>query len=74
MKKRLMFTMIGLVILIAVIVAVKALQIGAMIDQGKNFVPPPQTVTSTVADRFVGDCLNAVGTLVAVQAVAAELW
>jgi membrane fusion protein (multidrug efflux system) len=47
MKKRLILTIIGLVILIAALGAVKALQIGAMINQGKNFVPPPETVTST---------------------------
>jgi membrane fusion protein (multidrug efflux system) len=47
-----------------------------MIDQGKNFVPPPQTVTSTVAEVDSWEnALTAVGTLVAVQGVtvAAEL-
>jgi membrane fusion protein, multidrug efflux system len=76
MKKRLILTTIGLVILIAVLAAVKALQIGAMIDQGKMFVPPPETVTSTEvrADSWE-TTLTAVGTLNAVQGVtvAAEL-
>ena len=76
MKKRLILTVIGLVILIVILVAVKALQIGAMVDQGKKFVPPPETVTSAVvkADSWE-TALTAVGTLNAVQGVtiAAEL-
>ncbi len=76
MKKRLILALIGLVILIVILVAVKALQIGAMVDQGKKFVPPPETVTSTVvkADSWE-TALTAVGTLNAVQGVtiAAEL-
>jgi membrane fusion protein (multidrug efflux system) len=76
MKKRLILTVISLVIVIAILVAVKALQIGAMIDQGKNFAPPPETVTSTLvkADSWE-TTLTAVGTLNAVQGVtvAAEL-
>jgi membrane fusion protein (multidrug efflux system) len=76
MKKRFLITIIGLIILVAVIVAVKALQIGAMIDQGKNFVPPPQTVTSAVVKVDSWEtALTAVSTLIAVQGVtiAAEL-
>ena len=76
MKKRLILTVIGLAVLIAILVAVKALQIGAMIDQGKKFVPPSETVTSAVvkADSWE-TALTAVGTLNAVQGVtiAAEL-
>jgi membrane fusion protein (multidrug efflux system) len=76
MKKRLILTVIGLVVLIVILVAVKAMQIGAMIDQGKKFVPPPETVTSTLvkADSWE-TALTAVGTLNAVQGVtvAADL-
>jgi membrane fusion protein (multidrug efflux system) len=76
MKKRLILTIVGLAVLIAILVAVKALQIGAMIDQGKKFVPPSETVTSAVvkADSWE-TALTAVGTLNAVQGVtiAAEL-
>ena len=46
MKKRLIVTMLALVLLVAVLAAVKTMQIGAMIDQGKKFVPPPETVTA----------------------------
>lgn len=76
MKKLIIFTLMGLAILIAVLGAVKAMQIRAMINQGKKFVPPPETVTSAIvkADSWETS-LNAVGTLNAVQGVtiAAEL-
>jgi len=76
MKKHLIFTVIGLVTVIVILVAVKALQIGAMIDQGKKFVPPPETVTAAAvrADSWEA-ALTAVGTLNAVQGVtlAADL-
>jgi membrane fusion protein (multidrug efflux system) len=52
------------------------MQIGAMIDQGKQFVPPPETVTSTAVRTDSWETsLTAVGTLNAVQGVtvAAEL-
>src|SRR5512143_897641 len=76
MKKRLIFTVIGLAILIVILVAVKALQIGAMVNQGKKFVPPPETVTSAVVKAESWEtALTAVGSMNAVQGVtvAAEL-
>lgn len=76
MKKRILITFICLVCLVAGLGAVKALQIGAMIDRGKNFVPPPETVTSaTVKTDTWKTALTAVGTLTAVEGVtvAAEL-
>ena len=76
MKKRIIFSVLGLVIIIAILGAVKALQIVAMIDQGKKFVPPPETVTTATARAESWDtALTAVGTLTAVQgvSVAAEL-
>jgi membrane fusion protein (multidrug efflux system) len=75
-KKRIILVLAGLVILIVILGTIKALQIGAMIDQGKKFVPPPETVTSAAvkADSWE-TALTAVGTLNAVQGVtvAAEL-
>jgi membrane fusion protein (multidrug efflux system) len=76
MKKILILTIVGLVILIAVLVAVKGLQIGAMTGQAKNFVPPPETVTSAVVKAESWEtALTSVGTLNAVRGVtvAAEL-
>jgi membrane fusion protein (multidrug efflux system) len=76
MKKRILLAILGMAILIAMLSAIKALQIRAMIDQGKKFVPPPETVTTAVAKTESWEtALTAVGTLTAVQGVtvAAEL-
>src|SRR3990172_5500076 len=76
MKKRILFVVIGLVILIGALSAVKALQIRAMIAQAANAVPPPETVTTAAARAESWEAtLTAVGSLTAVQGVtvAAEL-
>jgi membrane fusion protein (multidrug efflux system) len=76
MKKRIVLTILGLVVLIALIAGVKTMQIRAMIDQGKKFVPPPETVTTAgVRAESWETALTAIGTLTAVQGVtvAAEL-
>jgi membrane fusion protein (multidrug efflux system) len=76
MKKHLILSIIGLVILIAILVGIKGLQIGAMTDQGKKFVPPAETVTSAVVKAESWEtALTSVGTLNAVQGVtvSAEL-
>jgi len=76
MKKRVMFAIIGLLVVIAALAGVKAMQIHAMIDQGKKFVPPPETVTSALVKADTWEtALTAVGTLNAVQGVtvAAEM-
>ncbi|MBI5100666.1 MAG: efflux RND transporter periplasmic adaptor subunit [Nitrospirae bacterium] len=76
MKKRIILTLACLIILIAIIGGVKALQIRAMIDQGKKFSLPPETVTSSPVKADSWDTsLSAVGTLNAVQGVtvAAEM-
>ena len=76
MKKRIIVAVIALLILIAVLAAVKAMQIRAMIRQGEQTVPPPETVTTAMARAESWEtALTAVGTLTAVQGVtvAAEL-
>lgn len=76
MKKRILFAILGMAILIAGLAVIKVLQIRAMIDQGKKFVPPPEAVTIAVAKTESWEtALTAVGTLTAVQGVnvAAEL-
>jgi membrane fusion protein (multidrug efflux system) len=76
MKKRILFALLGLVIVIGVLAAVKTLQIRAMIEQGKKAVLPPDTVTTAVARAESWETsLSAVGSLTAVQGVtvAAEL-
>ncbi len=76
MKKRILLALLGLAIVIGVLAAVKALQIRAMIAQGKERVPPPETVTTAVATaESWPTSLTAVGSLTAVQGVtvASEL-
>ena len=76
MKKRIIITIIGLILLIAALAAVKALQIGTMIDQGKKYAPPAETVTTAVVSSESWETtLTAVGSLIAVQGVivSAEL-
>jgi len=69
-KKRIIYAIVLLLIVIAVLAGVKALQIRAMIETGKKFVPPAETVTSTVVRSDAWDSsLSAVGTLNAVQGV-----
>lgn len=76
MKKRLLFVVIGLLLLIAILAGIKFLQINTMITQGKEHVPPPEIVTAASArSESWATSLSAVGTLTAVQGVtvAAEL-
>lgn len=70
MKKQIVFTIIGLVILVGFLAGTKGLQIGAMMAQGKQFVPPPETVTSSTVKADAWESrLTAVGSLDAVQGV-----
>ena len=76
MKKRIFFAILGLVVVIAVLGGIKAMQIMAMIKTGKAYVPPPESVTYIQTGSAVWSTdLTAVGTLTAVQGVtvAAEL-
>jgi membrane fusion protein (multidrug efflux system) len=76
MTKRIILTIVGLIVLIGVIAGIKALQIRKMIEQGAQFVPHPETVTSAeVRSESWETLLSAVGSLEAVQGVtvAAEL-
>lgn len=76
MKKRIIFAILGVILISAVLAGIKALQIRAMIESGKRFVPPPETVTTA---KVTGDTwetsLGSVGSLTAVQGVtvSAEL-
>lgn len=70
MKKKIALTLLGIVVLFAVIGGIKALQIKAMIDQGKTMVPPPETVTTAVAEESLwAPVLSTVGNVTAVQGV-----
>jgi len=70
MKKPIIFTVIGLIVLVGVLGGIKYLQIGTMIAQGKQSGPPPETVTSATVVRDSWESLvTAVGSLDAVQGV-----
>ena len=70
MKKAIFFSIFGLIVLIGVLVGIKGLQIKRMIAQGEQFVPPPETVTTSVVQSAVWPSeLVAVGSLEAVQGV-----
>ena len=70
MKKSFLFAVVGLLLVFASLAAAKALQIDALIQHGKAFVPPPATVTAAeVKPALWSQDLLAVGTLSAVQGV-----
>jgi len=70
MKKRVVFTVAGLFVLIGVLGGIKGLQISRMIADGKQFVPPPETVTAfEVHIESWESLLASVGSLEAVQGV-----
>lgn len=76
MKKRVILTVLGLAVLVALLAGIKAMQIGAMVSQGKKFVPPPETVTTAaVVSQSWETALTSTGSLTAVQGVtiAAEM-
>lgn len=76
MLKKFILAVVILLILVGTLGGIKALQIGKMADQGKQFVPPPETVTtSKVRSEDWESVLTAVGSLKAVQGVtvAAEM-
>jgi membrane fusion protein (multidrug efflux system) len=60
----------GIVAVIVVLVGIKASQIGAMINAGKSFTMPPESVTSAKVEKVQWLASRAaVGTLVAVRSV-----
>ncbi|MDA8138941.1 MAG: efflux RND transporter periplasmic adaptor subunit, partial [Desulfobacteraceae bacterium] len=70
------FTVLGLLVLVALLGGIKGLQIRKMIAQGAQFVPPPETVTTAEAQNMEWESvLTAVGSLEAVHGimVTAEL-
>ena len=71
MKKRILFAVLGVLLVIAVLAGIKTLQIRSMIDSGKKFVPPPETVTTAaVKSESWETSLGSFGTLSAVQGVS----
>jgi membrane fusion protein, multidrug efflux system len=76
MKKKIFFTVLGILLLSGGIGGIKALQIKKMIDQGKAMTFPPEVVTAAEVQKSSWEStLSGVGSLTAVQGVtiAAEL-
>lgn len=70
MKKRIIFAVVGLLVIIGLLAGIKILQIRAMINQGKKAVLPAETVTaSAVRSETWETSLTATGSLTAVQGV-----
>jgi membrane fusion protein (multidrug efflux system) len=70
MKKRILYTMAGLIVVIGVFAGVKALQIGKMVAHGEQSMPPPLPVNTAVVHRESWQSLlTSVGSLEAVQGV-----
>ena len=76
MAKRIILTIIGLILLTGVLAGIKGLQIGRMIAAGASFAPPPEAVTSATAEMQTWEStLTSIGSLEAAQGtmVASEL-
>lgn len=70
MKKILVLSIIGLVVLVGILGGIKGLQINRMIAQGEQYVPPPATITTAAVESATWlSVLTAVGSLEAVQGV-----
>ncbi|MCY1014604.1 efflux RND transporter periplasmic adaptor subunit [Pyxidicoccus sp. MSG2] len=69
-RKRWVVGVLLLLGVVAVLVGIKAAQIGAMIDAGATFVPPPEAVTSAKVEAVEWQAArNAVGSVLAIQGV-----
>jgi membrane fusion protein (multidrug efflux system) len=74
--KRWLFTILGLILVVALLGGIKAGQIFTMVKAGESFSPPPESVaTAKVVQARWEASRSAIGTLVAVRAVtlSAEL-
>jgi membrane fusion protein, multidrug efflux system len=70
MIKKIIITVVGLLVVVGILGGIKGLQIEKMIAQGKQFSPPPEPVTTAVARKETWESLlTAVGSLEAVQGV-----
>ncbi len=70
MTKKIILTIVGLLLLVGTLAGLKLLQFQTMAAQGAKFVPPPETVTTAAVqmDRWQ-PTLSAIGSVAAVQGV-----
>jgi len=70
MKKKILFTILGVLVMIGILGGIKGLQINRMIATGSQSAPPPETVTTAVVRSESWESLiTSVGSLEAVQGV-----
>jgi membrane fusion protein, multidrug efflux system len=70
MKKRIIFTILGVLAIIGILGGIKSLQIDRMIAIGSQSTPPPETVTTAAVRSESWEALiSSVGSLEAVQGV-----
>lgn len=70
MKKRLVLTIVALLLVVGAIAGIKVLQIRRMIDSGKHYAPPPEPVTTArLRSETWETSLTAVGSFAAIQGV-----
>ena len=70
MKKKIVFAVIGVVVIVGALAGVKAMQFRALMKQGAEFVMPPETVSATEVKHATWESLlAAVGSVTAVQGV-----
>ena len=70
MKKRIAFSLLGLIVIIGSLVGVKALQIKDLIAAGESMSPPPTAITAIdVQNTDWETTLSSIGTLEAAQGV-----
>jgi membrane fusion protein, multidrug efflux system len=70
MTKRILLTILGLLIIAGIIAGIKVLQIRHMIDVGKKMVPPPETISTIQAQSQSWESsLSSTGSIEAVQGV-----
>jgi membrane fusion protein (multidrug efflux system) len=70
MTKRIIVTILGVLVLIGILGGIKGLQISRMIAIGSQSTPPPETVTTAVVRAESWEALiTSVGSLEAVQGV-----
>jgi membrane fusion protein, multidrug efflux system len=70
MTKRILLTILGLILIAGIIAGIKALQIRHMIDVGKKMAPPPVTISTIQAQSQTWESvLSATASIEAVQGV-----
>jgi membrane fusion protein (multidrug efflux system) len=70
MAKRIILTVLGILLIIGTLAGIKSLQIGKMVAASSQFVPPPAPVTTAKVQKETWESLlTSVGSLEAVQGV-----